>query len=170
MGACIRNEFAIKRGGKNHTNNPNKQSIGEYDCMHVHSRGSDSVLIIRTLFNLVRMARFWNSIWKAHVWGLWCFSLFLSLIFCKQEEKLLFFGSVSGCTCLILGLLQMSKTNISVVVESGVKHHTPSPPPFKCYSRREYEYSFFYAWNVLGYIKNILKIVSLNYYLSIKLT
>ena len=28
--------------------------------------------------------------------------LFLSLIFCKQEEKLLFFGSVSGCTCLIL--------------------------------------------------------------------
>ena len=26
----------------------------------------------------------------------------LSLIFCKQEEKLLFFGSVSGCTCLIL--------------------------------------------------------------------
>jgi hypothetical protein len=24
------------------------------------------------------------------------------LIFCKQEEKLLFFGSVSGCTCLIL--------------------------------------------------------------------
>ena len=28
--------------------------------------------------------------------------LFLSLIFCKQEEPLLFFGSVSGCTCLIL--------------------------------------------------------------------
>jgi hypothetical protein len=28
--------------------------------------------------------------------------LFLSLIFCKQEEKILFFGSVSGCTCLIL--------------------------------------------------------------------
>jgi hypothetical protein len=28
--------------------------------------------------------------------------LFLSLIFCKQEEKLLFFGNVSGCTCLIL--------------------------------------------------------------------
>jgi len=28
--------------------------------------------------------------------------LFLSLIFCKQEEKLLFFRSVSGCTCLIL--------------------------------------------------------------------
>jgi hypothetical protein len=28
--------------------------------------------------------------------------LFLSLIFCKQKEKLLFFGSVSGCTCLIL--------------------------------------------------------------------
>jgi hypothetical protein len=28
--------------------------------------------------------------------------LFLSLIFCKQEEKLLFFGSISGCTCLIL--------------------------------------------------------------------
>ena len=26
----------------------------------------------------------------------------LSLIFCKQEEKLLFFGSVSGYTCLIL--------------------------------------------------------------------
>jgi hypothetical protein len=24
------------------------------------------------------------------------------LIFCKQEEKLLFFGSISGCTCLIL--------------------------------------------------------------------
>jgi hypothetical protein len=28
--------------------------------------------------------------------------LFLSLIFCKQEEKLLFFESISGCTCLIL--------------------------------------------------------------------
>ena len=28
--------------------------------------------------------------------------LFLSLIFCKQEYKLLFFGSVSGCTYLIL--------------------------------------------------------------------
>ena len=28
--------------------------------------------------------------------------LFLSLIFCKQKEKLLFCGSVSGCTCLIL--------------------------------------------------------------------
>jgi hypothetical protein len=28
--------------------------------------------------------------------------LLLSLIFCKQQEKLLFFGSVSGCTCLIL--------------------------------------------------------------------
>jgi hypothetical protein len=26
----------------------------------------------------------------------------LSLIFCKQEEKLLFFGSVSGCACVIL--------------------------------------------------------------------
>jgi hypothetical protein len=24
------------------------------------------------------------------------------ILFCKQEEKLLFFGSVSGCTCLIL--------------------------------------------------------------------
>jgi hypothetical protein len=31
--------------------------------------------------------------------------LFLSLIFCKQKEKLLFFGSVSGCTCLILNLI-----------------------------------------------------------------
>jgi hypothetical protein len=31
-----------------------------------------------------------------------CLVLFLSSIFCKQEEKLLFFGSVSGCTCLIL--------------------------------------------------------------------
>jgi hypothetical protein len=31
--------------------------------------------------------------------------LFLSLIFCKQEEKILFFGSVSGCTCLILSSL-----------------------------------------------------------------
>jgi hypothetical protein len=28
----------------------------------------------------------------------------LERIFCKQEEKLLFFGSVSGCTCLILKL------------------------------------------------------------------
>ena len=28
--------------------------------------------------------------------------LFLSLIFCKQEEQLLFFASVSDCTCLIL--------------------------------------------------------------------
>ena len=28
--------------------------------------------------------------------------LFLSLIFCKQEDKLLFFESVSGCACLIL--------------------------------------------------------------------
>jgi hypothetical protein len=28
--------------------------------------------------------------------------LFLSLIFCKREEKLLFFMSVSGYTCLIL--------------------------------------------------------------------
>jgi hypothetical protein len=28
--------------------------------------------------------------------------LFLSLIFCKQEEQLLFFGSVSGCNCLTL--------------------------------------------------------------------
>jgi hypothetical protein len=26
----------------------------------------------------------------------------LERIFCKQEDKLLFFGSVSGCTCLIL--------------------------------------------------------------------
>jgi hypothetical protein len=26
----------------------------------------------------------------------------LKLDICKQEEKLLFFGSVSGCTCLIL--------------------------------------------------------------------
>jgi hypothetical protein len=26
----------------------------------------------------------------------------LERIFSKQEEKLLFFGSVSGCTCLIL--------------------------------------------------------------------
>jgi hypothetical protein len=30
--------------------------------------------------------------------------LFLSLIFCKQEEQLLFFRSVSGCTCLILSI------------------------------------------------------------------
>ena len=30
--------------------------------------------------------------------------LFLSLIFSKQEEKLLFFGSISGCTCLILNI------------------------------------------------------------------
>ena len=30
--------------------------------------------------------------------------IFKSLIFCKQEEKLLFFGSVSGCTCLILNM------------------------------------------------------------------
>jgi hypothetical protein len=28
--------------------------------------------------------------------------LFISLIFCKQEEKLLFFGGASGCSCLIL--------------------------------------------------------------------
>ena len=28
--------------------------------------------------------------------------VFLSSIFCKQEDKLLFFESVSGCTCLIL--------------------------------------------------------------------
>ena len=28
--------------------------------------------------------------------------LFKSSIFCKQEEKILLFGSVSGCTCLIL--------------------------------------------------------------------
>ena len=34
---CIRNEFAIKRGGKKHTNNPNKQSIGEYDFMHMYN-------------------------------------------------------------------------------------------------------------------------------------
>jgi hypothetical protein len=27
----------------------------------------------------------------------------LQRIFCKQEEKLLFFGSVSGCTCLRKG-------------------------------------------------------------------
>jgi hypothetical protein len=31
--------------------------------------------------------------------------LFLSLIFCKHEEKLMFFGSVSGYTCLILILI-----------------------------------------------------------------
>ena len=38
---------------------------------------------------------------------------------CKQEEKLLFFGSVSGCTCLILkgwsvklAFIPVCKTNI----------------------------------------------------------
>ena len=30
--------------------------------------------------------------------------VFLSSIFCKQEDKLLFFGSVSGCTRLILSM------------------------------------------------------------------
>ena len=30
--------------------------------------------------------------------------LFLSLIFCKQEDKLLFSGTVSGCTRLILSM------------------------------------------------------------------
>ena len=33
----------------------------------------------------------------------------LERIFCKQEEKLLFFGSVSGCTCLILRDKKKSK-------------------------------------------------------------
>jgi hypothetical protein len=35
--------------------------------------------------------------------------LILSLIFCKQEEKLLFFRSISGCTCLILFCKQEEK-------------------------------------------------------------
>ena len=34
---CNRNEFAIKRGWKHHTNNQNKQSIGDYVCIHVYS-------------------------------------------------------------------------------------------------------------------------------------
>jgi hypothetical protein len=59
--------------------------------------------------------------------------------------------------------------NISVVVESGVKHHTPSPRLSNVIPEESTSTHFFYAWNVLGYIKNILKIVSLNYYLNMKL-
>jgi hypothetical protein len=46
--------------------------------------------------------------------------LFLSLIFCKQEEKLLFFGSISGCTCLIL----IPLNPVGCVVVAAV----PNPP------------------------------------------
>jgi hypothetical protein len=44
--------------------------------------------------------------------------LFLSLIFCKQEEKLLFFGSVSGCTCLILNMMVRKIMPVAII-----RHH-----------------------------------------------
>ena len=51
--------------------------------------------------------------------------LFLSLIFCKQEEKLLFFGSISGCTCLILYHFQRLCYEIEITLndlqKSGLK-------------------------------------------------
>ena len=52
--------------------------------------------------------------------------LFLSLIFCKQEEKLLFFGSVSGCTCLILYFIFVTEIlSRTVLVKRGddFNHH-----------------------------------------------
>ena len=49
--------------------------------------------------------------------------LFLSLIFCKQEEKLLFFGSVSGCTCLILNMMVRKIMPVAII-----RHHPQHGP------------------------------------------
>ena len=50
--------------------------------------------------------------------------LFLSLIFCKQKEKLLFFGSISGCTCLILPFILQCfwKSSVQRKKSPNVKH------------------------------------------------
>jgi hypothetical protein len=37
----------------------------------------------------------------------------LARIFCKQEEKILFFGSISGCTCLIFGENKKNSTTLN---------------------------------------------------------
>jgi hypothetical protein len=41
--------------------------------------------------------------------------LFLSLIFCKQEETLLFFGSVSGYTCLTLNDIKTPRLSLDIL-------------------------------------------------------
>jgi hypothetical protein len=50
--------------------------------------------------------------------------LFLSLIFCTQKEKLLFFRSVSGCTCLILPFILQCfwKSSVQRKKSPNVKH------------------------------------------------
>ena len=58
--------------------------------------------------------------------------LFLSLIFCRQEEKILFFGSVSGCTCLILSIVNIQEHILKYLIQNWIKIYNCIFLPILC--------------------------------------